>query len=81
MPYVWLSFYRQILNSQALHLRTVAIALQTERLGALHLINHFLGRLDLEARLDRFVPTQELRVRLPYAKARARISHQAEPIF
>ena len=33
------------------------------------LINHFLARLDLEARLDRFVPTRDRRVRLPYAKA------------
>lgn len=33
------------------------------------LINYFLGRLDLEARLDRFVPTRDGRVKLPYAKA------------
>ena len=33
------------------------------------LINHFLARIGLEARLDRFVPTLDRRVRLPYAKA------------
>lgn len=42
--------------------------LRTERLGPLPLVNHFLARLDLEARLDRFVPTRDRRVRLPYAK-------------
>ncbi len=56
-------------KSQLLHLRTDALALQSERLGALPLINHFLQRLDLEARLDRFVPTRDRRIRLPYAKA------------
>jgi transposase len=56
-------------KSQVLHLRTDALALQTERLGPLPLINHFLQRLDLEASLDRFVPTQDRRIRLPYAKA------------
>ena len=56
-------------KSQGLRLRTDALALQTERLGALPLINYFLQRLDLEARLDRFVPTQDRRIRLPYAKA------------
>ena len=56
-------------KSQVLHLRTDSIALQTERLGALPLINHFLQRLDLEARLERFVPTLDRRIRLPYTKA------------
>jgi transposase len=45
-----------------------ALCLRSERLGALPLINHFLDRLDLEARLDRFVPTRDRRIRLPYAK-------------
>jgi transposase len=56
-------------KSQVLHLRSTALALQTERLGPLPLINHFLERLDLEARMDRFVPTNDRRIRLPYAKA------------
>ena len=56
-------------KSQVLHLSTDALALQSERLGPLPLINHFLQRLDLEARLDRFVPTRDKRIRLPYAKA------------
>ena len=56
-------------KSQALHIRTDALALKTERLGPLPLVNHFLERLDLEARLERFVPTHDRRIRLPYAKA------------
>jgi transposase len=47
----------------------VDLTLTTERLGPLPLVNHFLRRLDLEGRLDRFVPTTDLRVRVPYAKA------------
>jgi len=45
------------------------LALTTERLGPLPLIGHFLRRLDLDARLDRFVPTTDRRVRVPYGKA------------
>jgi transposase len=45
------------------------LALHSERLGPLPLINHFIRRLDLEALLDRYVPTKDRRVRLPYAKA------------
>ncbi len=45
------------------------LGLRTERLGPLPLINHFLARIDLEAHIDRFVPTSDRRVRLPYAKA------------
>jgi len=41
--------------------------LRTERLGPLPLINAFLDRLGLEEILDRFVPTEDPRVRLPYA--------------
>ena len=39
-----------------------------ERLGALPLVNHVMDRFELEAILDRFVPTQDRRCRLPYAK-------------
>jgi len=45
------------------------LSLATERLGPLPLINHFLSRLDLDARLNRFVPTRDRRVRVPYGKA------------
>jgi transposase len=45
-----------------------ALALRTERLGPLPLINHVLERLGLEALLERFVPTHDRRVRLPYSK-------------
>ena len=56
-------------KSQVLQLRPDTLALKSERLGALPLINHFLQRLDLQARLERFVPTRDRRIRLPYAKA------------
>lgn len=55
-------------KSQVLRWRS-ALALHTERLGPLPLINYFLERLELEARLERFVPTHDRRIRLPYAKA------------
>lgn len=42
--------------------------LQTERLGPLPLINHILEQLQLDALLERFVPTDDARVTLPYAK-------------
>jgi transposase len=45
------------------------LQLLSERIGPLPLINHFLERLRLEALLDRFVPTDDKRVRLPFAKA------------
>jgi len=45
------------------------LTLSTERLGPLPLINHFLSRLSLDGRLDRFVPTKDRRVRVPYGKA------------
>lgn len=47
---------------------TEGLALQSERLGALPLINHFLERLSLETHLEHFVPTIDRRVRLPYAR-------------
>ena len=39
-----------------------------ERLGPLPLVNHFIERLGLEETFERFVPTQDGRCRLPYAK-------------
>jgi transposase len=45
------------------------LTLATERLGPLPLINHVLRRLDLDGRLDRFVPTPDRRVRVAYGKA------------
>jgi transposase len=44
------------------------LTLTTERLGPLPLVDHFLSRLGLDARLDRFVPTMDRRVRVPYGK-------------
>jgi transposase len=44
------------------------LGLRTERLGPLPLINHFLERLELQAHLERFVPTRDRRVRLRFAQ-------------
>ena len=43
--------------------------LQSERLGPLPLINHFIERIELEALLDRHVPTLDGRSAVPHAKA------------
>jgi transposase len=43
--------------------------LRAERLGPLPLVNAFLERLGLEARLERFVPSSGRRVRLPFARS------------
>jgi len=43
--------------------------LRAERLGPLPLVNAFLERLELEARLERFVPSSGRRVRLPFARS------------
>jgi len=62
-----------------------AFKLQTERLGPLPLINHFLDRLGLFPILDRFVPTQDSRCRLPYARGLGillrSILTEREPIY
>ncbi len=55
-------------SSQASVALDADLGLRTKRLGPLPLINHFLARIDMEARIDRFVPTRDGRVRLPYAK-------------
>jgi transposase len=49
--------------------RRSSFTLETERLGALPLLNHFLARLDLETLLDRFVPPRDARVALAPARA------------
>jgi transposase len=41
----------------------------TERLGPLPLVNDFVDRLGLPRLLERFVPTDDRRVRLPFARA------------
>lgn len=45
-----------------------SLELRTERLGPLPLINRYLARLDLDALLERFVPTEDRRVRFPYSR-------------
>ena len=47
----------------------VRFDLHSERLGPLPLINHFLQRLDLEALLDKYVPTIDRRCAVPHARA------------
>jgi hypothetical protein len=42
--------------------------LAAERLGPFPIVNHFLGRLQLESLFERFVPTKDPRCSLPYAK-------------
>jgi hypothetical protein len=43
--------------------------LRSERLGPLPLVNAFFERLELETRLERFVPSSGRRVRLPFARS------------
>lgn len=61
------------------------LTLQTERLGPLPIANHFIERLGLEALLDRFVPTTDRRVRVPYAQGLSvllrNILVEREPIY
>ncbi len=42
--------------------------LGSRRLGPLPIVNHFMDRLGLDALLEEFVPTEDARVALPYAK-------------
>ncbi|MFQ5791666.1 MAG: IS1634 family transposase, partial [Acidobacteriota bacterium] len=42
--------------------------LRTERLGPLPVVNHFIGRMGLIEILERYVPTRDRRVTLPYAR-------------
>lgn len=44
-----------------------ALTLRSERLGPLPLVNHFIARLGLDATFERFVPTSDGRVKLPFA--------------
>lgn len=44
------------------------LQLKTERLGPLPIINHFINKMALERLFDHFVPTNDKRIRLPYAK-------------
>jgi transposase len=41
--------------------------IHAHRLGALPLINHYLERLQLTERLQRFIPTHDPRIKIPYA--------------
>ena len=62
-----------------------AFELDSERLGPLPLINHFLERLGLAELLDRFVPTTDPRCRVAYAKGLGillrSILTEREPIY
>ena len=48
---------------------TSQLSLSSTRIGPLPIVNHFVEHLEIEALLDRFVPTADCRVKLPYAKA------------
>jgi len=54
---------------QARSSRPADFSLNTERLGPLPLINHFLERMGLAALLDKHVPTGDKRCRVPHAQA------------
>jgi len=43
-------------------------SLKAERLGPLPLLNHLLGRLELDDLLERFVPTPDSRTKLRFSK-------------
>jgi transposase len=59
--------------------------LRVERLGPLPIVNHFINRLGLDALLDKFVPTDDRRCALPYAKALSLLVRavivEREPIY
>ena len=44
-----------------------SFSIRLERLGPLSLINHFLDRLGLDQLLEKYVPTNDRRAKLPYA--------------
>lgn len=46
-----------------------SLSLESRRLGALPVINHFIARLGLEPLLKRFVPTPDPRTRVSHARA------------
>jgi len=66
-------------------MRKPGFDLETERLGPLPLLNHFLERLGVPELLERFVPTSDPRCRLPYAKGLGvllrSILTEREPIY
>lgn len=45
-----------------------SFTLRTERLGPFPIVNHFLQRKGLEEIFDRYVPTRDRRITLPYVK-------------
>jgi len=71
--------------TQSQDLDLAALSLTTERLGPFPLVNHFLSRLKLDDFLERFVPTTDRRVRVPYSKALGTLLRsiivQREPIY
>ncbi len=54
---------------QARSSRDARFSLNTERLGPLPLINHFLERMGLAALLEKHIPTVDKRCRVPHAQA------------
>jgi transposase len=54
---------------QARSSRPADFSLNTERLGPLPLVNHFIERMGLAALLEKYVPTSDKRCRVPHAQA------------
>ena len=54
---------------QARSSRPADFSLNTERLGPLPLLNHFIERMGLAARLEKHVPTSDKRCRVPHSQA------------
>src|SRR5271166_1781078 len=54
---------------QARSTRPADFSLNTERLGPLPLVNHFIERMGLAALLEKHVPTGDKRCRVPHAQA------------
>jgi transposase len=54
---------------QARSSRPADFSLNTERLGPLPLVNHFIERMGLAALLEKHVPTSDKRCRVPHAQA------------
>jgi transposase len=59
--------------------------LRVERLGPLPIVGHFISRMDLDGLLDKYVPTEDRRCALPYARTLGVIVRalivEREPIY
>jgi hypothetical protein len=62
-----------------------SLGLSSRRLGPLPVVNHWLERMGVDALLERFVPTEDRRVRVPHARCLGvllrSITVDREPIY